>query len=281
MTEDGSVAGAVSKSDGMPSDVDDLVVAQQVVFCGKCGQALVPGGGDCPQCAAREKQPVSGRSYSAEMAQIKASLWLYFALLAVSVVMIIAAMSSHGGLGVSAEMVAGGVMAAIVALWCLARWDTVRELLVRRGPARWYLIALACPVMTFLLATGCTSLLTRITGLVAIDYLRPFQEEGWSFGWAVLLVCVQPAIFEELAFRGVIQGSLEKVVDPWQAVFASAAMFAILHLSMPSMPHLLTLGIVLAWLRMGSGSIYPGMIVHFLHNLLVLGSEKYGGFLPW
>jgi CAAX protease family protein len=250
-------------------------------FCGKCGTALSGAGADCPVCsqAARPAEPV--RTFSAEMREVKSALWLYFSMFAVSVVLIVRNLSSHSPAGMGQEIFGSVAMSLVVVVWAIARRDTLLGLLSLRSQPRWYLLALVCPAATFTLASLCVGLANRLIHMPSIDYLAPFDEAGAGFGWAVLIVCVQPAIFEELAFRGVIQGTLQTIISPWQAIFASAALFAILHLSVISIPHLAVMGLVLAWLRMRSGSVYPGMIVHFLHNLLCLIDEKTGGFLPW
>ena len=88
---------------------------------------------------------------------------------------------------------------------------------------------------------------------------------------------MQPAIFEELASRGVIFGALERVLAVREAIMVSALLFMIIHLAVLSFPHLLVLGLVLGYLRVRTGSLYPGMVLHFTHNLLVVMSESSGG----
>ena len=46
-----------------------------------------------------------------------------------------------------------------------------------------------------------------------------------------------------------------------------------LHLEPLMFPHLLALGGITAWMRMRSGSLYPGMLMHFVHNTLVIVVE--------
>ena len=86
---------------------------------------------------------------------------------------------------------------------------------------------------------------------------------------------------EELAFRGFIQSSLMRVLGTYESVFVSALMFGILHLSIPSMPHLFLIGVVLGWLRVRTGSLYPGMLMHLTHNLLVVLAERWEVAAPW
>ena len=255
--------------------------AQLARFCGKCGSPLQSDWTDCLACATPPQHDEPVRSYQAEMRDLKSALWLYFSLFAVSVIMIIAATASRNDAGIGLQVFGAVTMTLVVMIWSIARRDTVTGLLSLQPSLKWYLLAVLCPIGTYLTASVCMMLANKLIGLNTINYLKPYTDADLGFGWAILLICVQPAIFEELAFRGVVQGSLQAVIGPWQAVFASAVMFAILHLSIPSIPHLVIMGFVLAWLRLRSGSLYPGMIVHFLHNLFALLDEKSGGLLPW
>lgn len=88
---------------------------------------------------------------------------------------------------------------------------------------------------------------------------------------------MQPAVVEELAFRGVIQGALGRVLRMGEAVAVAALMFMILHLMPLSFPHLFLIGLAAGWLRARSGSLYPPMLLHFLHNGLVVASEWWQG----
>jgi len=40
-----------------------------------------------------------------------------------------------------------------------------------------------------------------------------------------------------------------------------------IHLSVPSFPHLFLMGLALGYLRSRTGSLYAGMVLHFTHNL--------------
>jgi membrane protease YdiL (CAAX protease family) len=61
-----------------------------------------------------------------------------------------------------------------------------------------------------------------------------------------------------------------------EAVLISALMFMVLHLAVLSFPHLLVIGLVLGYVRVRSGSLYPCMLLHFTHNLLVVLAEMKG-----
>jgi membrane protease YdiL (CAAX protease family) len=92
-------------------------------------------------------------------------------------------------------------------------------------------------------------------------------------GAAVLLVCVQPAVVEELFFRYVAFGALYRATGVHTAVWVSAVMFAVAHIYNPlGMPYLFLVGAVLGYARVWGGLALP-VVMHFFHNLAVLAIE--------
>ncbi len=91
--------------------------------------------------------------------------------------------------------------------------------------------------------------------------------------WLILLtLAVVPAVFEELCFRGFLFASLRTLLAADRSVIASAMLFGVFHeVIFPG--RLLTstfLGLVLGWVRMRTGSIIPGIVLHMVHNGLLL-----------
>lgn len=96
-----------------------------------------------------------------------------------------------------------------------------------------------------------------------------YTADGHGFGAAMFDFAVLAPIAEELAFRGVLLMALVPVLGDHGAVWTSALLFATLHLSPISFVHLVLLGVLFARLRLGTGSIYPGMLVHGIYNAIV------------
>ena len=84
------------------------------------------------------------------------------------------------------------------------------------------------------------------------------------------MISICPGVFEELAFRGVIQGRLEEIMRRKDALILQAALFSVMHL-LPSayVSHFL-IGLGLGFLRMRCRSLYPAMIVHALWNAVTV-----------
>ena len=94
-----------------------------------------------------------------------------------------------------------------------------------------------------------------------------------------LAFSIVPAFCEEWFFRGMIMQTLLKKGSAWRAILISAALFGFFHVlsnSAVSMDRLLPttlMGILLGYVCYRSGSIWPGAILHMLHNacLVFLG----------
>jgi membrane protease YdiL (CAAX protease family) len=102
------------------------------------------------------------------------------------------------------------------------------------------------------------------------DFATEDIHKTLSFPTAVLLVCVVPAITEEIGFRGLMQTILLRALTPRKALFLSSTLFAAAHFSILSLPYLFLVGYLLGWLLHRTGSLYPGMIVHAAHNFVVI-----------
>ena len=95
-------------------------------------------------------------------------------------------------------------------------------------------------------------------------------ESGLSQASLIILFCICPAIVEEIAFRGLVQHWLQAALTPLKAMVLASALFVALHFSIISLPYLFGLAMLLGWTKYKTGSLYPAMLIHFLHNYVVL-----------
>jgi membrane protease YdiL (CAAX protease family) len=80
------------------------------------------------------------------------------------------------------------------------------------------------------------------------------------------MIAVSPAIFEELAFRGVIQSGLSRMIEPQQTIYLTAFLFAILHMSFFSLFWLIPFAVFLSYVRNKENTLWYGVIMHFVFN---------------
>jgi membrane protease YdiL (CAAX protease family) len=245
------------------------------VFCPQCGALNVQSPCPCTLRRARAPDPV------ADTASVKFCLGLYFFLLAACGVIQVVAYVERDVTpreALAYDIASTAVISLTVLIGAATGWRRLGAALRTVGPPKWLLIAPLGACATFAFAVFVTRWFEPLLGKSDHEARGVLEMAAWGWWVPVLLVCVQPAVFEELAFRGLIQGSLANVLSGRDAVLVPAVMFAILHLSPLSFPHLLVTGIALGLLRQRSGSVYPGMILHFCHNgLVVLAAYFTGG----
>ena len=246
-------------------------------FCTRCGAPWDPSWTECPTCARAYATPSASaplRVFSRDRS-LASALALYFALLATSAVSLI---MIHVGAAsqVNAILCVDVVDSVIVVLWLVGAFRLVRPGLFCSGKPLHYLAGIGLGCVTFLVATVCVEVLVALLGVESTRISDVFLEVGYGWGTVLVVVCVQPALIEELAFRGVILSSLQGTLGLRTAVIVSSFMFMILHLAPLSFPHLLVIGLALGCLRAKSGSLYPCMAMHFTHNLLWVLTEMGG-----
>ena len=67
-----------------------------------------------------------------------------------------------------------------------------------------------------------------------------------------------------------LQGRLQALLGRREALLLTAILFTLVHLSPVVFPLHFGLGMYLGWLRLRSGSLLPGMLLHFTYNGLVI-----------
>lgn len=96
-----------------------------------------------------------------------------------------------------------------------------------------------------------------------------FEDTSHPLLWAVLFICVQPALFEEVAFRGFLYSNLERVTSAKSAIYITAFIFGIIHLAVISMLWLVPGGLIFAFMRMKYKTLWYGIVGHFTYNFVI------------
>lgn len=92
---------------------------------------------------------------------------------------------------------------------------------------------------------------------------------------------VLPAVFEELFFRGLMLSALRKEMSNRNAIVFTAVAFAVFHvvvletLAIERLFPSLILGLVLGWVCVRTGSLFPGVLLHAANNGLLLSLGIY------
>ncbi len=166
------------------------------------------------------------------------------------------------------EIVVACVDAVIITAFAASEFRAIVAMIKPSAAvARWMGLGLAYWALLYILGTGYFYLLVHGLHIQVIDLNQSFEQGGYSKAVSLFFNCVMPAFWEEIAFRGIILGALLRVVRPMEALFITSCVFAILHRDPLSVPYLGMLGFLAGYLRLRSGSLLPGMVVHCVNNL--------------
>lgn len=105
--------------------------------------------------------------------------------------------------------------------------------------------------------------------------------ENTSTFTLVLLLALSPAICEEIAFRGVMLYSLSRwgesrlsKAQKFKLALGVGVCFGFFHLSLARILPTAIAGFAITLLALESGSIFPGMLLHFLNNAIAVMAHR-------
>lgn len=160
-----------------------------------------------------------------------------------------------------------GLGAILIPLWAMLRFTRLQPSDLRIVlPAPWS-PAFCLPVFLGLAnaANLAGALLSHLLGIENTTSILP--SDGAELFLQFVVLCILPAITEELFFRGALQGLLRPCGSA-AAIFGPAVLFALLHLDPIQGLTALVCAVFLGWLAERSGSILPGMLLHFVNNCI-------------
>ncbi|MEE3467442.1 MAG: ABC transporter permease subunit/CPBP intramembrane protease [Eubacterium sp.] len=121
--------------------------------------------------------------------------------------------------------------------------------------------------------------------------IQLFPEEGTSVStqltdlfngpalWVWVVVSVCPAICEEMLFRGYVLSAFRERYPMWVSIIGVGVFFGIYHTSLVRFPTTALFGATLAYIVCRTGSIFPGMVVHWLNNSIAVISMFFPEFI--
>jgi uncharacterized protein len=246
--------------------------------CRYCGAPADPGLAFCRHCGepsedetrepAGDPPPILA---TGDLIQKKAPgaygvFWTYLiVVVAVAVLSLLLGPSA----GPRAVLIIGTVLLfAVTCVLSAMYWKALIPQLRRAGLNRleaWAGLAMLIPLLAFQWAY-----MRSLTAMAPDIKMLSLESLQLSTAALVLLIAVFPAVMEEVAFRGLVQHWLTGALKPWTAIAIASALFTALHLSYIMIPYLFAVGCWLGWMRLKTGSLYPSMLGHFLHNYAVI-----------
>jgi len=160
---------------------------------------------------------------------------------------------------------------ALLLTWLLTR--SARHTLLVKRPTSWA----ALPAVVLLavavhpLLDALRAAVTRLYPVVGQDKIRGLGEllSGASEWQLLLLIALVPAICEELAFRGFVLSGFRRLGHKWRAIVYSAVFFGLAHAVLQQQLIAVLVGVVIGFVAVQSGSLFPCILFHLVHNALL------------
>lgn len=156
--------------------------------------------------------------------------------------------------------------------WWIKRWKVTRRELGVHQSLSWRDLLLSPPayVLYMLLSASTIAVATQL--IPSFDITQPqdvlFSGLGQNYEFILAfttLVIIAP-IAEELLFRGYLFGKLLRYVPIWLAVLLTSILFGAVHGQWNVGVDTFVLSLVLCSLRLYTGTIWAGVVLHMIKN---------------
>jgi membrane protease YdiL (CAAX protease family) len=245
---------------GVPNTVDAR-------FCSACGTLFIATA-ELPAGSVPDRPAATVEEHS--WREVRGVAWLFVGTLGVFALEWIGAGLGVPGLDIDMALTVVAISTALGLT--IAGWPDLKPALATTGGARAYLetfIAFAA-----LLAFGAVYFsVTRWLGFRMIAMTAPYLQAGWPVWSMYASIALEPAVAEELIFRGYVMSRLRRALSEGEVLIVQAALFSLVHFAVGSFPSHFLIGLTLGLLRRRSGSLYPGMLLHFAWNAHVIWGE--------
>ena len=187
------------------------------------------------------------------------------------------------GQGVSSVMMF--VVPPVVYYFITRKERPMQELGLRQPTSPWWLLLIGVALMYVSIPVSAT--LTAWNESMTIggsfaqleEYLKTLEETAKTltekmlnvdtFGGLLLnllVIALIPAVGEELTFRGVLQQSLARRLNPHVAILLSAAIFSFIHFQFYGFLPRMFLGILIGYMFYVTNSLWTSILMHFANN---------------
>jgi CAAX protease family protein len=137
-------------------------------------------------------------------------------------------------------------------------------------------IAIGCGLMTLFFSFNFiySTILALFHVREQVD-LTPIIGKLSSPVWFWIGGALVAPVVEEIFFRGFLFGGLRQAYGFQKAAIVSAVLFGAVHLQLTTLIPIAILGYLFAFLYELSGSIWPGILMHFVTNACALSAAFY------
>lgn len=161
------------------------------------------------------------------------------------------------------------LLAAVTLRFVWVNWDEIKPVL-RFNNFRWKLVAGVIAIAAAGSAlVSLSAMELNVTFFQSeVSYFDSYRLYNYPILVMIYSIALMPAIFEELAFRGVMYNYCNHFLDERLVVAVTAFLFAIMHLNLVSIIWLIPFAFFIGNLRRKYNTLWYGIIFHFTFNLV-------------
>ena len=133
------------------------------------------------------------------------------------------------------------------------------------------------PLVALSIGLFATAVYALVVEGLGIDILVPDQGlekiaalDGLAMLPIFAIVGLLAPFAEEVFFRGFLLAALAPIIGGLRGAVVSAAIFSAAHMHVGTLFPIFVMGMLLAWLYLRTGSIWPSFVAHAAQNLLAL-----------
>ena len=169
------------------------------------------------------------------------------------------------------------IMAIVVIVVLVTKGHMLKDMSVRWLSVPDFLISIVVGLGIVFAMNGVLILFGEATQYT-IDYIPAKIFDSYELTYLVVVAGVMTPIFEELFFRGLLMGRLQKGFGVTAAVVLSAFIFSLSHLNIVQSIFVLPIGILCGVLVVKTGSIFAGIWLHIVYNVVNIYLAKMAVF---
>jgi len=238
------------------------------MLCSKCQSQNPAKATYCGRCGNKIAGPIASIDYNKKVKKI--SVFFFVLLGYVAAIHFI----EVGGNYLQILLI-DSVFAAIILIFYFIDSKSLNKLFGFSGLKRSLLVKIItiAPLFAILVSFIADLMNQSIFDTNQVTYYQQFIDSPAPISLSILSIGLFPAIFEEIAFRGIVFNELTQITRMKSAIIISAILFTMLHLSLLSIFWIFPIGLLFGYFRAKYRTLWYGIIGHLVYNSSIVFLE--------
>ena len=169
------------------------------------------------------------------------------------------------------------IFALIIIVFLLFNFKSLKETLIPKisNYKLLIIVSFSLCVLAFLVTHFADFLNQSVFNTNNSSYYEHYKDSPSPLLLCIISVGVFPAIFEEIAFRGILFNELKNIMSVNATIIITTVLFTILHFSFISFLWIFPIGFLFGYLRSKYNNLIYGIIGHFVYNSSIVLIEYF------